>query len=779
MTTRPTEVLDRVQKALRATYTILRELGGGGMSRVFLAEERALGRTVVIKLLSPDLAEGMSADRFEREISLVARLQHPHIVPLFSAGTMDGIPYYTMPYIDGESLRAKLNREKKLEVGEASQVLRDVACALQYAHGHGVIHRDIKPDNILLSGSSACVADFGIARAVTVARTGPHQTDHDGSGSSITRHGIAVGTPAYMSPEQATCSSEIDHRADIYSFGCVAFELLTGEPPFRKKGVQAMLVAQVAEAAPVARLRHPGIPHSLAALVTTCLEKDPARRPASAADLISVFDSRMSHARGGSSVPERLSSIAVLPFENMSGDRDNEFFSDGISEEIINSLTQISGLRVAGRTSSFAFKGTKVDLATIGEKLNVETVLEGSVRKAGNQLRITAQLVKISDGYHLWSERFDRDLTDVFEVQDEIATAIASKLKLSMDRSDEFVKTPTNNVRAYELFLKARQLYYLPGWQLPQAIRLFEEALKLDDRFGLAHAGLADALTLSGYYGLVKPAEIIDRAHRAAVRAVELAPDNSDAHHAVALWTTFYGGDRHTAVYAWEKVASGTAVRTQVRCSYALFGLGLMAGRWDDGVEEIQAAIALDPLNGFAHAMLAMLKTFAGQLGDVVAYARRGVELDSGSFWTHLTLQRALHYAGMHQEAQQQGLHTLEISGRHPWSLAELAVDYASVGNRSGAEAIHEELAARGKTRELQPSVLALVAIAAGHFDEAIDYCNRAIRERDAHILWAVREVWDGWQPLYAHPGWKDVRKGIFTWRLQPDSGAESLQLKS
>jgi serine/threonine-protein kinase len=449
----------------------------------------------------------------------------------------------------------------------------------------------------------------------------------------------------------------------------------------------------------------------------------------------------------------------------MSGDADNDFFSDGISEEIINALTQISGLRVAGRTSSFAFKGTKVDLATVGEKLNVETVLEGSVRKAGNRLRITAQLVKISDGYHMWSERFDRDLVDVFEVQDEIATAIASKLKMSMDRRHEVVKPPTNDVRAYELFLRGRELYYLPGWQLPRAIRLFEQALDLDENFGLAHAALADALSLSAYYGLTMPINVIDRAHVAAMRAVELAPGNADAHHSVALWMTFFGGDRHAAVVEWEKVASGTALRTQIRCSYALFGLGLMAGKWDAGVDEIQDAIGGDPLNGFAHAMLALAKTFAGQVDDVVAFARRGVELDADSFWTQLALQRAFHYAGMHAEAQQQGLYTLEISGRHPWVLAELAVDYASVGNHEGAEAIYGELLARGRSKHLQPSPLALAAAAAGRLDDAIEHCERAIVERDAHILWAVREVWSGWEPLYRHPRWKEVRKGIFTWR--------------
>lgn len=735
------------------------------MSRVFVAEERALGRLVVIKVLALDADQNMSAERFEREIKLVARLQNPHIVPLFSAGSIDGLPFYTMPYIEGESLRAKLVREKAIHSFEATHLLRDVGLALEYAHAHGVIHRDIKPDNILLSGSSACVADFGIARALTAARTGPSALREGESRSAITRHGMAVGTPAYMSPEQAT-ASETDQRTDIYSLGCVAFELLTGKPPFIKQGVQALIVAHVVEPPPIARLRQPSIPTGLAELVRACLEKSPSNRPETATDFLTALES--SGGRSKVATPangEAMASIAVLPFQNMSGDKDTEFLSDGISEDIINALTQISGLRVAGRMSSFAFKGEKVDLATVREKLNVETVLEGSVRKVGNRLRITAQLVTISDGYHLWSERFDRELTDIFAVQDEIATAIASKLKLSMKRGGELSKPPTNSVDAYERFLKGRPFYYIPGRRMNEAIGCFEGAIALDDTFALAHAALADALTLAGYYGAVTPLKIMDRAHQAALRAVQLAPGIAESHHALALWLTFYGGDRNAAIREWENLQASRGLGIYMRCSRAVWGVGLLGGRWEEGIEEIRAAIGTDPLNGFAHSMLAMMKTFAGQLDDVVAFARRGVELDPTSFWSHLTLQRALHCAGMGQEAERQGVQTLEISGRHPWVLAELAVHYRKVDNIDAATAIHDELVARGRVQHLQPSPLALAAVAAGRLDEAIELCRRAVAERDAHILWAVLEVWNGWEPLYEHPEWKDVQKEIFSWR--------------
>lgn len=755
-----TDVRDRVQSALAASYTILRELGGGGMSHVFVAEERSLGRMVVVKVLALNRSEGVSAERFGREIKLVARLQHPHIVPLFATGSVDGIPYYTMPYIEGETLRSRLARETHLRASDAIRVLHDIARALDYAHSQGIIHRDIKPDNILISGSVACVADFGIARALKAARTGPSPTSDNKTSSKLTRIGMTVGTPAYMSPEQATSSPDVDHRTDIYSFGCVAFELLTGTTPFAGRNPQATIVAHIVEPPPVARLRNPRIPPALADLVVRCLQKSPEDRPATAAEILRALESVGSRTSGPHFTPEVPASIAVLPFENMSGDRENEFFSDGITEEIINALIQIDGLRVAGRTSSFAFKGAKVDLATIGEKLNVDKILEGSVRKSGNRLRITAQLVNASDGYHLWSERFDRELTDVFAIQDEIANAIASRLKLTLDKSGELAKPLTTSVEAYELFVKARTLYYLPSRQIGDAIKYFEQATVLDDKFALAYAALADALSLSSEYGLVRPVEVIDRAYDAAMRAVELAPDNPDVHHAVALWTTFYG-DRESAVSEWEKLGPRITLRAQVRCSYAIWYLGLLKRDWNGAIEEILDAIALDPLNGFVHSMLAMIKTFAGQTNDVVEYARRGVELHPTSFLGHLMLQRALHSVGMHDEAQTQGLMTLDLSGRHPFALAELAVDYASVGNRDGAEAIYEEMRVRARMQYIQPSSLALAATSAGCLEDAVLLCERAIAERDPHILWAASEVWDGWQPLYKHPRWTEVRERI------------------
>jgi eukaryotic-like serine/threonine-protein kinase len=410
-------------EALGGAYRIERELGGGGMSRVFEAEETALGRKVVVKAFPPELSGAASAERFRREIQLAARLRHPHIVPLPSAGEADGLLYYTMPFVEGES-----------PVGEAVRVLRDVAQALAYAHRLGVVHRDVKPENILLGEDGALVADFGVAKAVGAAT----------EGGGLTGTGITLGTPSYMAPEQVAADLHADHRADIYSLGVLAYEMLTGGPPFTGASPQQVLAAHATRALePVVR-RRPSIPAALAAIVMRCLEKRPADRPQSAeavprelevatlphevsgarqrARKISRFAvyvgvpaallalavyalvGRQSDSAPPDPGPAVLKSVAVLPFANLSPDRDNEYFADGMTEELINALAKVEGLRVPARTSSFAFKGKNLSVRAIADSLGVGAVLEGSVRMAGNRLKVRARLVDVANGYQLWSE---------------------------------------------------------------------------------------------------------------------------------------------------------------------------------------------------------------------------------------------------------------------------------------------------------------------------------------------------------------------------------------
>jgi eukaryotic-like serine/threonine-protein kinase len=407
-----------LRAALADRYTIGRELGRGGTGIVLLAQDQKHHRQVAIKVLKPELAAALGRERFLREIATAAGLNHPHILPLHDSGEADGFLYYVIPYVEGESLRDRLDRERQLVLEDALQIAREVADALSYAHSHNVLHRDIKPDNILLSAGHALVTDFGIARAITAG------------GGQLTEVGTLVGTPAYMSPEQIDGSQYIDGRADIYSLGCVLFEMLVGEPPFRGSTLTAVIANRLTSPAPSPREFRERVPEVVDAVVRKAMASLPADRFSNAAQFAEALGTPRSAEPAPAAVPDR--SIAVLPFRNQSSDPESEYFSDGIAEEIINALTQLPGLQVAARTSSFAFKGKNADIAEVGAKLKVATVLDGSVRKAGNRVRITAQLVNVTDGYHLWSERYDSELDDVFAIQDHIARAIAQRFEVML-----------------------------------------------------------------------------------------------------------------------------------------------------------------------------------------------------------------------------------------------------------------------------------------------------------------------------------------------------------
>ena len=519
-----TPLQDQLQRTLGDGYVIERELGGGGMSRVFVATETALGRRVVVKVLPPEISGAVSADRFRREIQLAASLQHPHIVPVLTAGASEGLPYFTMPFEAGESLSARLARDGSLPVRDVIAILRDVTQALAYAHTHGVVHRDVKPDNIMLTGGVAMVTDFGVAKAISAA----------GGGAAITSTGLAIGTPAYMAPEQGSADAESDQRADLYALGAVAYEMLCGRMLFPGRSPQQMIVAHAVETPrPVVECR-PDAPPALAALVMRCLEKDPAKRPSSAGGVLRALDPvsaasaprrrtlvtaaaglaevavvvaggyALSTRRAPAPGPPSERSIAVLAFENTGGDKENEYFSDGMAEELMTQLSKVPGLRVAARTSAFAFKGRNEDAREIGRRLNVGTVLEGSVRKSGKRLRVSARLVDVSTGYQLWADEYQRDLTDVFAVQDELTRAIVSALQIHLTPSGDaaLVKRATTNVDALTLYLRGRYFYERrTEADLTQAALYFQKAIDADPLYAPAYSGLADSFTLLAAYG--------------------------------------------------------------------------------------------------------------------------------------------------------------------------------------------------------------------------------------------------------------------------------------
>lgn len=452
-------------------------------------------------------------------------------------------------------------------------------------------------------------------------------------------------------------------------------------------------------------------------------------------------------------------SVAVLPFINMSADADNEFFADGITEEIINVLTQIEGLRVAARTSSFFFKGKHADMRQIGEQLNVRTVLEGSVRKVGDRLRITAQLVSVADGYHLWSERYDRELKDVFAIQDEIASSIADRLKLTLegDRAQHLVNAGTNNLDAYQFYLKGRALLYRRGGVIPRAAECFDQAVKLDHSYALAWAGLADAYTTLGYYGLTHPEACMPKAMEAARRAVALGPSLAEAHTALAMSSLMGAWDKAEAEREFLCALQLSPSYVQARGWYALFYLQFSEGRLAEGASQAKLALDSDPLSSYAHTIYSLTTANAGNHAEAVQASRRAVELDSDSYLARGTLFLVLHLGGSFEESVAVAETALAMSGRHSWSMAVLAVVLADWGRPADADAIHAEMVARARRQYVPPALRAVAASAAGREDDAIHHAQEALEIRDPACRLYFSRHFAYSKRLYAYPQFREL----------------------
>ena len=719
-----TALLARLQASLADRYAIDSAVGRGGMATVFLAVDLKHQRSVAIKVLHPELATSLGVERFLREISIAAGLNHPHILALYDSGQAEDLLYYVMPYIEGETLRGRLQREGQLSIADTIRITSEIAEALGYAHSRGVVHRDIKPENIMFSAGRALVADFGIARALTAATLEP-----------LTAAGAIVGTPAYMSPEQATGSGQLDGRSDIYSLGCVVYEMLTGSVPFTGLTAQAVMARHSIDIAPPIRSVRPTVPDALERAVLTALAKVPADRFATAAQFAGALAARAEPTAEGA----EGQSIAVLPFTNLSGDSEFEYFSDGIAEEIINALTQLPGLLVAARTSSFAFRGPATDLAEVGSKLKVATVLEGSVRKAGNRLRISAQLVKVADGYHLWSERYDREMTDVFAIQDEIAKAIANRLRVTLGEDGAPLVTPaTGNLDAYHLYLKGR--YYLAqrGLGLKKALECFDQALALDPNYALAYAGLADACTVLAEYGVALPNVVRPKARAAVQRALELAPDLAEVHCASGALAFICDWDWPRAARDLRRAVELNPRSVTAR-QWLSYYLVFIEGRLEDGVAQARRALELDPLAPLLVMQLGMTLTGAGRYEEAVSSFRRAGDLAPMMFQATIHLGLVFNHLGRSDEAIAPLEVAVTTSGRHPWTLAALAVCYSSLGRVGDVEAIRDELLARARREHVQSSVLAIVAASLGRMDNTFELLERACDEHDGILVYSKR----------------------------------------
>ena len=671
-----------LQTALADRYSIERELGRGGMASVYLAQDVKHDRVVALKVLHPELAAALGPDRFLREIKVAARLNHPHIVPLFDSGEASGWLYYVMPYIEGESLRQRLGREGRLPLDETVRHTRAIASALDYAHRQAIVHRDIKPENIMLHETEAMVMDFGIAKAVSAA----------GGDTLLTQTGLMVGTPAYVSPEQAAGERELDGRSDEYSLACVVYEMLSGSRPFTGPTAQAILAKRFTDPAPSLKTAKIKVPDHVDAALTRALDQVPEQR----FETVSAFaNAMMPQIKAGSragraSAEGDAKSIAVLPFTNMSADADNEYFTDGIAEEIINALSKIQALRVASRTSSFAFKGKTEDIREIGRKLEVATVLEGSVRKAGNKLRIGAQLISVEDGYQLWSERYDRELEDVFEIQDDIARSIARALRVVLtEREREVIeKVPTTNLEAYDYYLRGRQYFtQLRLKSLKFARQMFNRAIEIDPNYALAHAGVAYCCSFLYMYFDAR-ASNLNQADAASKKAVELDPNLAEAHaargFAVSLRKNFEEAERELEL----------AIQLDPKSYDAAYFYGralLSQGEWDRAAEMFRHASEIRPDDYQAQGFLSQAYAGLGDSEKAHAARRRAVELAEKHLELNPDDSRALVFGAASLAAVGEADRSVEWAGRglaidpeDPMTLYNVACVYA-LGKRADA----------------------------------------------------------------------------------------------
>jgi serine/threonine-protein kinase len=647
--------LQRIQAALAGRYAVSREVGVGGMATVYLADDLRHHRDVAIKVLRPELSATLGPERFHREIEIAARLQHPHILGLLDSGAADGFLYYVMPFIEGESLRDRLKRSRELPVPEAVRILRDVVDALAYAHAKGVVHRDIKPENVMLSGRHALVTDFGVAKAVSAAA----------DAGTITTAGVALGTPAYMSPEQATADPLADHRADLYSVGAMAYELITGAPPFADGPAQMILARHVTETPkPIAEQRP--IQPALAGLVMRALEKRPADRFQSADEMLAILeglatpsggttptDTRPTRAhparrrvvlpvgvalavvaiaalswlglggRGGAApaapaARDPMPSVGVLPFTEINQPAGQEYFADGLTEEVIGALSRMPSLRVPGRASSMHFKGSGSPVRAIAESLQVRSLLTASIQRQGNRVRIRADLVNAADGFQLWSETYDESLENLFAVYDTVARSIARALKVRLTVAAEprAAAPPRKgtSAAAYNAYLIGR--YHLnrrTSAGVDSALLFFRQAIAADSGYALAWSGLADAYTLatpSQYQVAGISGEVaLDRALAAARRAVDLAPTSGEARTSLA--------HVHAQRWEWRESAPQWARALQLDPNYAplrhWYGTELVAqGRLDEALAEFRRAEELDPLFWIAGVWTALTLSAGG-----------------------------------------------------------------------------------------------------------------------------------------------------------------------
>ncbi|HMF87638.1 MAG TPA: protein kinase [Gemmatimonadaceae bacterium] len=763
-----TDLREQLQTTLSNAYILERELGGGGMSRVFLAEERALSRRVVVKVLSPDLAAGVNFDRFKREMLITARLQHPHIVPVFAAGETEGLPFYTMPFVEGESLRVRLMRTGAMPIAVAVSILRDVARALDFAHAKGIVHRDIKPDNILLSGDTAAVSDFGIAKALLASRMMADSLP-------MTDLGVAIGTPLYMAPEQAAADAALDHRVDLYALGCVGYELIAGEPPFAGRSAASLIRAHIVDAPVPIATKRADVPQALAALIERCLEKDPDDRPSSAQEIIEVLDN-LASAQTRSSEPGRgteLPTIAVLPFASVSPEQDTEHFADGLTDELITDLSMIKTLRVISRQSAMRLKGSDKDLRTIAREVGARYVLTGSIRRAGSSLRVTSQLVDARTNTQLWADKFNGTLEDVFEIQERLSRQIVDALRLRLTPTEDrrLAQRPIADLRAYEYYLLARQeIWSFNTQSLDHALQFVRRAQDIvgDNELLFVAEGLIYWQNVNvGMVPVSQYDEYLRKAEACAAKVFALNPESSKGH-------SLRGAIRHIradptgAAHDYKKALlldpNDSEALLWLSYYYGVSGQPALARALMDRLQQV------DPLTSINLGMYGMIAMFDGNYPEALTWTQRAVDIDPANSTPRMLHALMLAANGRRQE----GVAMLDAVARDTsataWSRLAPAMACALRGERDELLRIMTpELRAAARWDEIFAWWTADCFALVNEREAAIDFIERAVEfgfinlpllskhepflanlrgePRFARLMERVRGAWEAFEP--------------------------------
>jgi len=732
-----TDVADRLSAALAGRYRLERELGMGGMATVYLAEDLKHHRFIALKTLRGDLMESMQTERFLLEIEIAAALTHPHILPLYDSGEADGLVYYVMPYVEGPSLRQRLEREPQLPVRESLEIARQVIGALDYAHRRGLVHRDIKPENIMLYEGAALVTDFGIALAVRSAH-----------GGRLTEEGIAIGTPVYMSPEQAM-GDPVDARSDLYSVGCMLYEMLAGAPPFTGESTMAITAQKLVDPMPPLRARRAEVPAEVEAALAKVLASKADERFGTAAELGAALEPAAARARrtGPGAGPAGGPSIAVLPFTNMGGEADGEIFSDGIAEELTNALSRLDGLHVVARASAFAFKGRHEDVREIGRRLGVATVLEGSVRRAGPRVRVTAELVNVADGYRLWAERYDRTVDDIFAIQDEIAAAIANVLEAKLLGAPEaYAQEPAKkgDPKAYEHYLRGRhQWNRRTAAALEQSVEEFGRALAIDPGHAASLAGIADSYVILGVYSHRKPDEVMPKAKAAAEQALAVDGSLAEAHTSLACVRALYEWDWAAADALFRRAIAHNPQYATARQWYAMNCLVPQA-RFDDAREELRRALALDPLSLAVHTSEGLRFFYARELASAAGTLRDTLKLNPEFGTAAYFLGHVEMAMGRYDDAVASLERAFTLQGESTETMAALATAHALAWHRAHAEALLADLERRSLEAYVSPALLAQVHLGLGDDDTALERLEEAAALRAADMVWLkVHPIYD------------------------------------